>query len=177
MILHENDLIKKNLRNADFEKKILDLSHKYLKQLHCHYLFFSFEDRFYKQRFVATTHLSWHKLFIESKRIDHCPFYTAGIVFSRQSKEGRTLFLWKQIKPKTVKQKKIIDFRKTHGIANGISVTQAIAHYHFILELATFSNDNTLEKKCSLLMPKIITLFTEARFLCVNDIEHFRSIN
>lgn len=163
MILHEEDRIKKNLHDAHFEQKIFELSCKYLKHLHSNYLFCSFENKLLKERVVSNTNSLWHKNFIESKLIDHCPLYATNIASSKRLVTGRDFFLWNQVVPEGKKQKEVVGMRREHGIANGVSITQYTSHYQLIMGVGTAPEDHELERKCTLLMPKIITLFAELR--------------
>lgn len=169
MILREEDLIKKNLQNVHLEQKVLKWGHKYLKHLYANYLFCSFENKHSKERLVSNTHPLWHKNFIDSKLIDHCPLYATSVSSAKRLAMGRDLFLWNQIIPEGKEQKEVVAMRKEHGIANGISMTEYTKDYQLIVGVATDPCDHELEKKWMLLMPKIITLFAEIRNYCFQE--------
>lgn len=166
MILSEDDLIRKNIKNDEFDKKLSELREKYLSQIYSNYMFFSLENKETRERLVYSTNLDWQSNYIDHKMIDNCPLYAATVLSPRNYRLDRSFFLWNQIIPEGKMQRDVIGVRAEHGIANGLSITKKIGNYQAMLGLASDPKDHELERNYTLVLPKIITLFAAASSLC-----------
>ncbi|MGD9591713.1 MAG: hypothetical protein AB7V32_04240 [Candidatus Berkiella sp.] len=162
MILDEKDLIIKDHLSANFDKKLLALSARYLQLIYANHMFFSIENRVTKERLGFSTRTDWQQYYIGKKLIDHCPLYAATVYYPMKYKQDSFFFLWNKIIPDGKKQKEIVYLRKEVGIANGISLTKRFGNYQAMLGIGTEPNEHELERKYISLMPTIITLFAQA---------------
>lgn len=167
--MKDNDIAKSNLKNERFDTDIANLYRKYHTSIYSNYLYFSFENKITKQRLVFNTDHHWYKHYIGEKLIDHCPLYFATRQFCRQSRQGTSHFWWHQIIPEGKKQREVVCLRKEHGIANGVTLSHQTNGHLIILGLGTAPKDNELQAKYELVLPKIITLFTEASHVCFSQ--------
>ncbi len=176
MILPNEDVIQTNLKNSQFDKNLKLLSQRYLKKVYSSYMLFSFENLQTKERLVFNTDPCWYQTFIDKKLIDDCPLYAATSYANKQSSQGTSFYLWNQIIPEGVKQKRVVGLRKEHDIGNGLSFSRQTKQYQIILALATNTKDHELESKYKEVWPTIITLFTQASNLCFSRFNHFSNV-
>ncbi len=156
---------------SQFNLNLTELSQKYLPPLRANYMYFAFENRDTKKRIIFNTHPKWYQSYVGASLIDHCPLYAAVHHLCDKSERGSAHFLWKHAIAQNKKQREVVGLRAEHGIANGLTFSRLTKNFQITLGLATDPKDHEFEAKYQFLLPTIITLYTEASFICMNQFQ------